>query len=150
MATLTPQQKKFVEVYLSSGFDRHKAIAEAGYSVKNADSIACKLLKKSQIQREIDQYFDQQVEKTSVEVGEIIQQLRRIAFAPASGRVTNSDRIRACEVLGKVLGLFKDGLAVGVCVNNQVPQMDPEEEAALMEIARQNNLRLSRTPRKPI
>jgi phage terminase small subunit len=143
VSKLTDQQELFVVKYLESGFDREKAALAAGYSKANWASIVSRLLQKPQVKAKIDQFFDSQVEKTTIEAGEIVQSLRRIALAPVSARVTNSDRIRACEVLAKILGLTRDGLAVGVNIDNSTQQMNPADMAELAELARLNNLRLA-------
>lgn len=143
MSKLTHQQETFVNKYLEYGFDRERAATEAGYSKANWPSIVSRLLQKPQVKAKIDQFFDSQQEKCTIESSEIIQQLRRIAFAPVSSRTTNSDRIRALELLAKILGLTRDGLAVGVNIDNSTQRMDPADMAELEKLATLNNLRLS-------
>jgi hypothetical protein len=146
MATLTDQQKKFCEVYVSTGFDRKKAISESGYSERTGDSIACKLLKKSQIRGEIDRLLNQLTEKSDVQAQEIIKELRLMAFTPPGRGISNSDKLKALELLGKTLSLFRDGLSVSAEQNPR--QLDAEEMEALQKIAYANNIRLA-CPNRP-
>lgn len=141
MPVLTDQQKKFCAEYIRSGFDRMAAIKAAGYSVHSAKTIASQLLAKKQVQAEISRLVSQIEEKSSVEIAEVIAGLRRIAFAEPTAKVSNADRLRALELLGKSLSLFRDGLSV--CAEQNPPQIDAEEMEALQAIARANNLRLA-------
>lgn len=108
MPRLTDKQKTFAQEYVRSGFDRLQAIKEAGYSERSWESIACRLLQKEQIKREIDRLLGEAEEKCTIEASEIIQELRKIAFAPVSERVNNSDRLKALELLGRTKAMWSD------------------------------------------
>lgn len=146
MATLTDQQRLFAQEYIRSGFDRLAAIKAAGYSEHSGKTIASQLLAKKQVQAEISRLVSQIEEKSSVEIAEVIAALRRIAFAEPTAKVSNSDRIRCLELLGRSLCLFKDGLSVSAEQNPR--QLDAEEMEALQAIARANNIRLA-CPNRP-
>ena len=137
MPKLTDQQRTFVNEYVRSGFDRIQACKVAGYSERNPDSIACQLLKKPQVKAEIDRIFQQTEEKVTVEATEIIQGLRKIAFAPPSEKVSNSDRIRAMELLGKTLALYSDSLAISRESAIDTPEIDDDEREMLDQLARE-------------
>lgn len=141
MPILTDQQKKFCAEYIRSGFDRMAAIKTAGYSEHSGKTIASQLLAKKQVQAEISRLVSQIEEKSSVEIAEVIAGLRRIAFADVTAKVSNADRLRALELLGKSLSLFRDGLSVSAEQNH--PKIDEYEMAQLQELARANNIRLA-------
>lgn len=50
---LTDRERRFVEEYLSNGYEGTKAAIAAGYSVKTASVMASKLLKKNKIEQRI-------------------------------------------------------------------------------------------------
>lgn len=133
MANLTRQQAKFAEVYCASGFDRKRACAEAGYSVRNYMTIACKLLQKAHVKAKIDEILNQATQSCTIQAGEVIQKLREIAFAPPSSKTSNSDRIQALKLLGSSLGLYSDRLSVSA----ETPQFDltPQEREELQRFA---------------
>lgn len=146
MPVLTDQQRLFAQEYVRSGFDRMAAIRTAGYSEHSGKTIASQLLAKKQVQAEISRLVSQIEEKSSVEIAEVIAALRRIAFAEPTAKVSNSDKLRALELLGRSLCLFRDGLSVSAQENPR--QIDPAEMEALQAIARANNLRLA-CPNRP-
>jgi len=143
MPKLTDQQRNFCLLYVKNGFDQSAAAMQAGYSEKNASSIASKLLNKVQVKAEIDRLCGQIEEKVTVEAAEIIQGLRKIAFAPQSDRVNNSDRLRALELLGKYLALFSERLAVERTDGPEAPQMGEDEAAQWKQAASQIGLKLA-------
>ena len=128
MPKLTEQQRNFARLYVKNGFDQSAAAIQAGYSPKHASSQASHLLNKPQIKAEIDRLCEQIEEKTTVEVAEILQALRKIAFASQSKRVTNSERLKALELLGRYKSIFSDRLAIGVDKVEPI-EMTPEQEA---------------------
>ena len=52
----------------------------AGYSEKSAGVMACRLLRNPRVSEELEKRTSEIVQKTDVEVGEIIVTLREIAF----------------------------------------------------------------------
>ena len=105
---LTAKQKAFIEELPKNQWNGTQAAIAAGYSAKSAGVMAHRLLKNPAIAEELDRRTAEIVEKTDVEVAEIIRELRKIAFAPPSQRVTNSERLKALELLGKHLAMFTD------------------------------------------
>jgi len=138
MPKLSEQQKRFAESYMRT-FDAGKAAIEAGYSEQSAPSQGSKLLRKPQVSAYIDQLSAEIQEKTTVEVGEIIAEIRKIAFAPASQKIANSDRLRALELLGKTLALFSERFAFESDEPERMPLTGKEredfEELARIKIA---------------
>ena len=134
MPKLTEQQKRFAESYMRT-FDAGKAAIEAGYSEASAPSQGSKLLRKTQVSAYIDQLSADIQEKTEVEVAEIIQALRKIAFAAPSQKISTSDRLRALELLGKTVALFTERYALED--NEAKPKpMTAEERADWVEISK--------------
>ena len=82
MPKLTEQQKRFAESYLRT-MDAGRSAIEAGYSEHSAPSIGSRLLKKPQVAAYLNQLSAEIAEKTGVECGEIVAELRKIAFASA-------------------------------------------------------------------
>ncbi len=138
MPRLTDQQKIFAAEYVRSGFDRQQACKLARYSETTWESQACRLLKRPQIKAEIDRLLSTLWdEKDTVEATEIIKELRKIAFSPL--KLSNSDKIRALELLGKWKCMWTDQLAIN-------PEAEAAKEAKFMSEAEQ--LRLNREARE--
>lgn len=74
-----------------------KAAISAGFSVSSASVMACRLLKRSDVQLMIDNLA------TKIEVTEekLIQEVAKTAFAKAKGRPGHSDKTRNLELLMK-------------------------------------------------
>lgn len=145
MPKLTDQQKRFAETYVSNGFDMTAAAIKAGYSEKNASSIASRVIRRSQVKAFIDSLCEQVTEKASVDSAEVIRELRKIAFAPVSERINTGDRLRALELLGKYLCLFSDRsiISTETC---EMPIIDCEQETRLRELAQTYVQKLTRPP----
>ena len=105
MSELTAKQKAFIEELPKCQWNGTKAAMAARYSPKSAAVMACRLLKNPKIAEELEKRRAEIVEKTDVEVGEIIIALREIAFG---GRATNSERLKALDLLGRYKGMYVD------------------------------------------
>ncbi|AMJ40688.1 terminase small subunit [Anaerotignum propionicum] len=79
MDDLKNQERRFVEEYL---FDLNatQAAIRAGYSTVSAQSIACKLMKKTKVKNAIDIAMAERSRRTGVSQDRIITELARIAF----------------------------------------------------------------------
>ena len=106
MDELTAKQKAFIEELPKNQWNGTQAAIAAGYSAKSAGVMAHRLLKNPAIAKELDRRTAEIVEKTDVEVGEIIAELRQFAFG--GRKATNSERLKALELLGKHLAMFTD------------------------------------------
>lgn len=129
---MTERQKRFCEEYLIDCNGTQAAI-RAGYSEKTATKIAAENLTKPDIR----EYIDEKLEKmssqrtadarevmeylTSVMRGEHKEQVLRLVGNGTqridSMNVTEKDRLKAAELIGKRYGLFKES----VDVNGVVP-----------------------------
>ena len=105
---LTPKQARFVEEYLLD-LNAAAAARRAGYSEKNADSIAAQLLSKTKVFEAVQSSIAARSAKTEITAEYVLENLKRLSercmsekeFAPSAAA-------RALELLGKHLGLFSD------------------------------------------
>lgn len=105
---LTPKQTRFVEEYLLD-LNAAAAARRAGYSEKNADSIAAQLLSKTKVFEAVQSAVAARSAKTEITAEYVLENLKRLSercmseeeFAPSAAA-------RALELLGKHLGLFSD------------------------------------------
>ena len=107
MNELTAKQRAFIEELPKNQWNGTQAAIAAGYSEKSAGVMAHRLLKNPAIAKELDRRTAEIVERTDVEVGEVIAELRKYAF-DRGHKATNSDRLKALEMLGKHLAMFTD------------------------------------------
>lgn len=105
---LTPKQARFVEEYLLD-LNAAAAARRAGYSEKNADSIAAQLLRKTKVFEAVQSAVAARSAKAEITAEYVLENLKRLSercmseeeFAPSAAA-------RALELLGKHLGLFSD------------------------------------------
>lgn len=105
---LTPKQARFVEEYLLD-LNAAAAARRAGYSEKNADSIAAQLLRKTKVSEAVQSAVAARSAKTEITAEYVLENLKRLSercmseeeFAPSAAA-------RSLELLGKHLGLFSD------------------------------------------
>jgi phage terminase small subunit len=109
-----------------------QAAQRAGYSAKTAYSQGQRLLKNVEVRAEIDRLSADIADQNDVKVREIIGGLRRIAFAPEDARVSNSDRLRALELLGKYKAMFTDSTNITDTVKQR--ELDAAEQAEASEL----------------
>ena len=130
--TMTERQKRFCEEYLIDCNGTQAAI-RAGYSEKTATKIAAENLTKPDIREYIDEKLAEMSSQrtadarevmeylTSVMRGEHKEQVLRLVGNGTqkidSMNVTEKDRLKAAELIGKRYGLFKES----VDVNGVVP-----------------------------
>ena len=129
---MTERQKRFCEEYLIDCNGTQAAI-RAGYSEKTATKIAAENLTKPDIREYIDEKLAEMSSQrtadarevmeylTSVMRGEHTEQVLRLIGNGTqkidSMKVTEKDRLKAAELIGKRYGLFKES----VDVNGVVP-----------------------------
>ena len=132
---LTDKQKRFVEEYLVD-LNATQAAIRAGYSEQTAYSIGQRLLKKVEVQEAIQQAQNKRSERTQITQDEVIRRLIEnvdismgkkatvitIPSKSENGEVMGNDVAqfvyepsaanKALELLGKHLGIFKDGVDI--------------------------------------
>jgi phage terminase small subunit len=110
MPDLTPKQRRFVAEYLVD-LNATQAAIRAGYSAKTSYAQGQALLKKLEIAqavREGQEKAAAKTERTSLDVLRDIQELGKMAREKGNIR----DGLKALELEGKHLGMFRDKLEV--------------------------------------
>lgn len=100
---LTDKQKRFCEEYVVDWNATRAAIA-AGYSEKTAYSIGQENLKKPEIEEYIGKIKNDLEKQAGISALMIIKELKKIAFLDDEVYEKASDRIKAIEVINKMLG----------------------------------------------
>lgn len=100
---ITMKQRLFVIEYLQCR-NATKAAVKAGYSPKTARSAGSRLLTNVDISIAIEKGVREQLERADITSDHIMMALKRVAFSDY-GVV---GRLRALELLGKSLGIFKN------------------------------------------
>jgi hypothetical protein len=112
--TLTKRQKKFCDIYLSTN-DRNKAVAEAGYSVKNVDVCSSQLFANPKIKNYLEFRARTLVTENIDEITAIVKGLsKKDAYAlevyksyQAIQDPKNASKFKYLELLGKIYGLLE-------------------------------------------
>ncbi len=122
---MTGRQERFIREYLVD-LCASAAARRAGYSHKSARSIGCRLLKREDIQREVAFAMELEKEDTALRREQVLEELKGVAFAPASdasgAELKVAQKLRALELLGKHLGLFE---GIGA---RQLPKVEIKED----------------------
>jgi len=77
---MTAKQQRFVQEYLID-LNATRAAVRAGYSPRNAPSIASRLVKKSQVSAAIQQEMARRADRTQLTADSVLREYARIAFA---------------------------------------------------------------------
>lgn len=83
MAKLAEKQQRFCEEYLID-LNATQAAVRSGYSEKTAYSIGQRLLKKAEVQNEIQKLKNKRSDRTEITQDMVVQELAAIAFADAT------------------------------------------------------------------
>lgn len=103
---LTDKQQAFCREYIKD-FNATQAAIRAGYSKKTAYSQGQRLLKNVVVKVEIGRLLAEIEAVSTVEIAEIVQELRKLAFSGTS-YLNNTDKLRALELLGRYKAMFTD------------------------------------------
>lgn len=97
---LTPKQRRFIDEYLID-LNATQAAIRAGYSEKTAYSIGVQLLKKLEIQAEIQKRRNRLQNKLEITQERVLQELAAIAFASGAdyAKVVNSGLLPTVEMI---------------------------------------------------
>lgn len=102
---ISPKMVMFVNAYMVH-FSGPKAVLEAGYKTKNPRLIATELLNHPHVMKEIKERMTERREKSELSAEYVIQKL--IAICDATEEDNPQAALRALELLGKNLGLYRD------------------------------------------
>lgn len=125
---MTERQRRFIDEYILNAGNATGAAKAAGYSAKTAYSIAERLLKKVEVRAEIDKRIDDARTANTAKQSELLSFLSdvvrgvvcdEILMTRLTGkgcsiierhevRASLKERIRACEMLLKVQGAFRE------------------------------------------
>ena len=128
MPKLTPKQAAFAREYL---VDRNatQAAIRSGYSRNGAEVTGSKLLRNTKVAAKLAKGEEKLAHKADVSVEEVLRMLRREATAGDTDQ-PNQARIRAQELIGKHIGMFKDRMEFSF------EKLSPEELLKLEAISR--------------
>lgn len=109
---LTERERCFCACYLRLANGTQAAV-EAGYSARSAYNQATRLMKKDEVQAEIARLRAEREVRTAITADAVLHELAAEARRHDE-RASHSARVRALELLGKHLGLFREKLNVEV------------------------------------
>ena len=129
---MTERQKRFCEEYLIS-CNATQAAIKAGYSAKTATKIAAENLTKPDIKAYIEERLEQIRSEKTADIKEVMEYLTSVMRGEHTEQVlrlvgegmqkidniavSEKDRLKAAELIGKKYGMFKDN----VDINGVVP-----------------------------
>jgi phage terminase small subunit len=105
---LTIRQERFVEEYLKDRNGTQAAI-RAGYSAKNAHTLAANNLRNPLVVSKIDAISRSSQQRVGVNADFVITELKRVA---EQEDVAQSTKVRALELLAKHLGMLEDRITL--------------------------------------
>ncbi len=132
---LSARRLRFCQNYISADTDREAAIA-AGYSEKSAHVAAARLLKDANVLAEITRRQEEASERADIKDDDVIRMLLEDREAARAAK-QYGPAVRAAELLGRKLGMFKDRIDVngGPERDRQIIESlageDPAKRAAL-------------------
>ena len=98
---LTPKQRKFLKLYIESGFNGTRAAKAMGCSDVSAPAIGSRMSRNVNVQLAVDDYLrDQGVSKPR-----LLTELTRLAYDPDPESKMVPLKSKALDVIGKVTGL---------------------------------------------
>ncbi len=110
MAELTPKQQRFCSEYLCD-LNATAAAKRAGYSEATAHVQGPRLLENVRVAARITELQEAAAQRNEVTLDEVITMLRK-SYEDAKAAKQHGPAVRAAELLGRYMGLFKDRLLV--------------------------------------
>ena len=117
---MTPRQSRFVDEYLVD-LVASKAAIRSGYSSRRASEIGYQLLQKTTVQDAITERMNARAQRTGITQDKVLADLEAVkqdAMSKATDKAGNvvmashAAALRALELQGRHLGMWKDRLAV--------------------------------------
>ncbi len=109
MNELTPRQRSFAEAYAACG-NATEAARKAGYSLKTATSQGARLLTYANVSARITQLQADAATRAEIEIDDVIDMLLE-SYRDAKTAGQHGPAVRAVELLGKHLAMFKDRIS---------------------------------------
>lgn len=105
---MNDKQQRFCEEYLID-LNATQAAIRAGYASKTAYSQGQRLLKNVEIAEHIAELKSNQSERTRITADKVLEELSKLGFASMESceSFKASDKLRALELIGKHIGMFK-------------------------------------------
>jgi phage terminase small subunit len=137
---LTAKQSAFIDEYMID-LNASQAAIRAGYSAKTAEWIGPQLLKKSHVAEEIAKGMAKRQIRTDLTADQVlanIDLIRKDAMRDAFDKEGNQTMLnhaaalRACELLGKHMGMFGDKMALTI---ESTPEEDIDKRIAELLVA---------------
>jgi len=132
-ATLSPRHQRFVEEY-PKDLNATQAYIRAGYSPRGAGPSALALLRNPNIAAAINTALSERAERTGVSVDRVVAELAAMAFVHVG--VIPRDKLRALELLGRHLGMFRPEVMIdnSVTVEGDVYwRRDPASDLSIID-----------------
>ena len=140
---MTQKQKRFIEEYLID-LNATQAAIRAGYSPDTAQQTGSENLSKPVIRAQIDRAMAERSKRTGVNAERVVQELAKIAFVNAAEvidpktatvkedalpdglerEIKMADKLKALELLGKHLGMFKDRIELSGGLDTEKSKLD--------------------------
>ena len=117
--SLTPKQQRFVSELLID-LDATQAAIRAGYGQQTARQAGAENLSKPDVSAAISEAQAARAERTEMTQDYVLENLRTVVetcMGRIGGEFNASGAIKALELLGKHLGMFKDRLEVKVTID---------------------------------
>ena len=112
MPDLPQKEARFLEAYLALRNGRQAAI-DAGYAPSSASNTARRLLRKAELKAALDAAEAERAALATVTRERVLKELASIAFgSEGAGKATQANRLAALTLIGRHLGLWKDGPTV--------------------------------------
>lgn len=108
---LTPKQARFCQEYLVD-LNATQAAKRAGYSQESAHVEGCRLLKNARVRSRIAELQDAAAHRNEVSVDSVLRLLMN-SYEAAMAAKQHGPAVRAAELLGKTIGMFRDKLELG-------------------------------------
>lgn len=133
---MNEREKRFVfELLKDPNITGEQAAINAGYSAKSARSKASQLLTKVNIQASLNQARQDIAKKNQITLDELVEEMKLFAFAKIPDIIEwndsnvgfrPSDKIKAIESIGKMLGLITDKHDVTIRKENEAIEVESE------------------------
>ncbi len=107
MTKLTNKQQAFVDEYLVD-LNATQAAIRAGYSENSAMQQGHQLLEKTLVHAAIQENMDKRSAETEITAAQVLEKIKVIAFAGPKSKVTDANKLRGLELLGKHLAMFTE------------------------------------------